>query len=159
MLNWRSKLTRNADPDKYVYSGYGIRFDSGSEFSLPDGSVSKNVIVFGVDMTLFVHIDNKNKDILILGKGPTQGLDDTTLATEAQYSINFSRSNKKFCLSLNYSGSNSLFVNATKTYQFKTKYSEIKKHPLCLGNISGYFSANNMKKTGLTLCVLFFCWL
>ena len=39
-------------------------------------------------MTLSVDIDNKEKDILILGKGPTQGLNDTT--TEAQYSINFS---------------------------------------------------------------------
>ena len=34
-------------------------------------------------------IDNKNKDILNLGKGPTQGLDNTTLTTEAEYSVNF----------------------------------------------------------------------
>ena len=51
-------------------------------------------------MTSSVHIDNKKKDILILGIGPTQGLDDTTLSAEAQYSIKFSRSNRKFCLSL-----------------------------------------------------------
>ena len=50
-----------------------------SEFSLPDGSVGKNVIVFGADMSSSVHIDKKKKDILILGKGPTKGLDDTTL--------------------------------------------------------------------------------
>ena len=50
-----------------------------SEFSLPDGSVGKNVIVFGADMSSSVHIDNKKKDILILDKGPTKGLDDTTL--------------------------------------------------------------------------------
>ena len=43
-----------------------------------------------------VHIDNKKIDILILGIGLTQGLDDT-LTGEAQCSINFSRSNKKFC--------------------------------------------------------------
>ena len=86
-------------------------------------------------------------DILILGTGPTQGLVDTTLRAEAQCSINFSRSNRKFCLSLQYNVSNSsLFVNATKIYQFKAKHSEIKKYPLCLGNISGDFSANNMKK-------------
>ena len=36
-----------------------------------------------------VYIDNKRKDILILGDGPTQGLDDTTLTAEAIYSINF----------------------------------------------------------------------
>ena len=42
-------------------------------------------------MSSSVHIDNKKKDILILGKGPTQGLDDSMLTAEAQYSINFSR--------------------------------------------------------------------
>ena len=62
-----------------------------------------------------MHINNKKKDVLFLVIGPTQGLDDTTLTAEAQYSINFSRSNRKFCLSLHYNGSNSfLFVNATK---------------------------------------------
>ena len=122
------KLTRNADPDKYKYSGYGIEFDSRSEFSLPNGSMGKKVIIFGVDMSSSVHIDNKKKDILILDKGPTQGLDDTTLTAEAHYSVNFSRSNKKFYLRLHYNGSNSfLFVNAANIYQFKAKDSEIKK--------------------------------
>ena len=46
-----------------------------------------------------------------------------------------------------------LFVNATKIYQFKAKDFEIKKQPLCLGNITGGFSANNAKKTGLNGCV------
>ena len=42
-----------------------------------------------------VHTDNKKKDILLLGKRPTQGLDDTTLTAEVEYSINFSRSNRQ----------------------------------------------------------------
>ena len=76
------------------------------------------------------------------------------LTAEAQYSIRFSRSNRKFCLSLHYNGSNGfLFVKATKIYQFKAKDSEIKKYPFSLENISGYFSANNVKKTGLNGCV------
>ena len=71
---------------------------------------------------------SSKKDILILGFGPAQGLDDTTLTVEAKYSINVSRSNRKFCLSLHYNGSNSfLFVNATNIYQLKAKDSEIKK--------------------------------
>ena len=75
--------------------------------------------------------------ILILADGPTRGLDYTTLTTEAIYSINFTQSNRKFCLSLNYNGSNSfLLVNTTKIYQFKAKDSEIKIYPLCLGNVS-----------------------
>ena len=42
-----------------------------------------------------------------------------------------------------------LFVNATKIYKFKANDSEIKKYPLCLGNISKDFTAINMKKSGL----------
>ena len=68
-------------------------------------------------MTLSVHIDNKNKDILILGKGPTQGLEDAILTAEAKYPINFTQSGKKIVLSLHCNGSNNfLFLNATKTY-------------------------------------------
>ena len=47
--------------------------------------MGKNVIIFGADMSSFVHIDNKKKDILILGFAPTQGLVYTTLKVEAQY--------------------------------------------------------------------------
>ena len=71
-----------------------------SEFSLSDDSVGKNVIIFGDDMSSSVHTDNKKKDTVIIGKGSTQGLDYITLTAEAQYSINFARSNRKFCLSV-----------------------------------------------------------
>ena len=94
------------------------------------------------------HIDNKGKDILILGKRLTQRLNDTTLTAEAEYSINFTRSQRKFCLSFHYNETNSFFfVNATKAYQFKAKDSEIKKYTLSLGYISKDFTANSMKKT------------
>ena len=106
------KLTNNSDSDKYKYSGYGIGFDSASEFLLIDGSMGKNVIIFGVYMSSSADIDNKGKNIF--GKGPTQGLDDTTLTAEAIYPINFTQPNKRFSLSPHYNGSNSfLFVNAT----------------------------------------------
>ena len=124
------ELTKNTDPDKYKYSGYA--FDLRSEFTLSDGSMGKNVITFGVDMSSSVHIDNKKKHIIIPGKDPTQGLDDTTVSAEVEYSIDFSRSNRKLCLSLHYNGSNSfLFVNATKIYQFKVNDSKIKNF-LCI---------------------------
>ena len=144
------KLTKNADLDKYKYIGYGIGFDSRSEFSLPDGSYGKNVIIFGADMSSSVHVDKKGKDILVLGKGPTQGLDDTTLTVETIYPINVIQSGKRFVLSLHYNGSNSfLFANATKVYQFKAKDSETKDYPLYLDNISKDLTINNMTKTGL----------
>ena len=139
------KLGKNTDPDKYKYSGYSRGCDSRSEFSLPHGGMGKNLIFFEVDMSSSLHIGNRKIDILI--PGPTQKLDDTTLTAEAQYSINFSRSIRTFCLSLHYNGSSSfLFVNATKIYQFKANDPEIKKYSLCLGNISKDFTVNNMKK-------------
>ena len=71
-------------------------------------------------MSSSVHIHNKKKNILIFGKGPTQGLDVTTLIAEAQNSINFSRSNKKFGLNVDYIGATVfLFINATKNISSK----------------------------------------
>ena len=60
--------------------------------------MGKNVIIFEGDMSSSVHIDNRKKDISIFGKGPTQRLDDTMLTAKAQYSVNFARPNRKFCL-------------------------------------------------------------
>ena len=122
------KLIKNADPDKYKYSGYGIGFDSRSQFSFTDGSMGKNVIIFGVDMSASVHFDNKGKYIFIPCEDSSQGLDNnTTLTAEAKYSINFTQSNRRFLLSLHYNGSDIfLFVNATKIYQLKAKDSEVK---------------------------------
>ena len=90
------------------------------------------------------------KDTLVLGKGPTQGLEHT-LTTEKIYSINFTVTKKKFCLSLHYNGANSyLFVNGTEILKFKAKDSEIVATPLSLGNISKDWSIDNMKRTGFT---------
>ena len=84
--------------------------------------MAQNVIIFRADIGSSVHIDNKNKDILIIGERPRQRLDDTTLTAEAKYPIKFIQPRKRFVLSLHYSGSNSfLFANATKRYQFKAK--------------------------------------
>ena len=72
-----AKLAKNADLDKYSYSSYGTGFDTRGYHSLLDGSVGKNAIIFGVDMSSFVHVDNKVKDFLLLGKGPKQWLNHT----------------------------------------------------------------------------------
>ena len=60
--------------------GYGTGFDRKSSFSFPGGGFGQNVIIFGVDMRSSAHVDNSKKDILILGKGPTQGLEHTLTA-------------------------------------------------------------------------------
>ena len=84
-------------------------------------------------MSSSVHVDNKGKNILILGIGPTQGLGEHSLTAEKMYSINFTVTKKKFCLSLHYNGANSyLFVNGTEIIKFKAKDSEIVAIPLNL---------------------------
>ena len=145
------RLTKNADNDKYQYSGYGIGFDRKGSFSFPGSGFGQNVIIFGVDMSSSVHVDNKGKDILILGKGPTQGLPEYSLTAEKIYSVNFTDHRKKCCLSLHYNGANSyLFANSTEIIKFKAKDSNIIATPLCLGNISKDWSVDNMKKIGFT---------
>ena len=130
------KLTKNTDIDKYVYSGYAIRLDRHGNFSFPGTGLGRNVIIFGVDMSSSTKIDNRKKDILILGKGPTQGLEHT-LSAQKIYSINFTEKDKILCLSLHYNKENSyLFVNGTEIIKFKSKDPEILPYSLCLANIS-----------------------
>ena len=96
------------------------------------------------------HVDNRGKDILILGTGPTQGSGEHSLTAEKMYSVNFTDQRKKCCLSLHYNGANSyLFVNSTKIIKFKAKDSNIIAIPLCLGNISKEWSVDNIKDAGL----------
>ena len=83
------KLTKKADLDKFNYGGYGIGFDSCSGLWFRDRSMRKNVILFDADMRSSLHIDNKNRNILILGEGPTQRLHNTKLTGEAKYLISF----------------------------------------------------------------------
>ena len=79
-------LTKNANIDKYGYSCYGIGFDRRGSFSFPSGRFGQNVLIFGVDMSFSAHIDNKKKDILVLGIGPTQGLEHTLTADKNVFS-------------------------------------------------------------------------
>ena len=123
------KLTKNADPDKYKYSSFGIGFGSCSESSFTDPSMGSNAVIFGADMSSSVHIDNKNEDILQI------------------YPINFTQPRKRF---LCYNGNNSsLFVNAAIIYQFKAKGSKIKYYALFAGNVLKDFAINNMNKIRL----------
>ena len=99
-------------------------------------------------MSSSTKIDNKNKRILILRKGPTQGLGEHSLCAEKMYLINFTKVNTKFCLSFHYNGANSyLFANGTELHKFTAKEFMIVPNNLCLGNVSKDFSASNMKKT------------
>ena len=83
--------------------------------------MGRNFIIFEADMTSSVHIDDKNK-ILIL----KEGLDNTALKAGVRY-LNFTKSGKRFVTNLHYNGSNRfLFVDSSKIYKFRAKDSKIK---------------------------------
>ena len=98
--------------------GFAFEFDARLQFLWrSDGSLDKNVIALGADMSSFVHVDNKIENILALREGPTKGWFGNTGTAEANYPINFTAPVKRFVLSLHYNGSNSfLFVNAVKVF-------------------------------------------
>ena len=92
--------------------------------------------------------NNKTRKIVVLGRDFIQGIDGKTVYAEKTYSINFSETGARFCLSLHYNKNNSyLFINGKEVIKFKAKDSEIVKDPLCSVNISEDFSESNMKKT------------
>ena len=68
------KLTKNADIDKYKYSGYGIGFNSRGTFAHSNGDYGVNLIIFGCNLKNSVHANNRKNNILILGKSLVQGL-------------------------------------------------------------------------------------
>ena len=115
-------MTKNVDTDKYKYQGHGIRFDSTGTLTHPNGRTGKNVIIFWVDMTNSKHGNSKTKDVLVLGRGLIQKIDDTTIYAEKMYSPNFTIANRTFCLSLHYKSDDSyLFVNGKEVINFKAK--------------------------------------
>ena len=132
-----TKPGHTTDTDKYIYSGNGLGFDSRVQFTHPQGAVARNVIMFGVNSSKSVHATNKTQNILILGHGLTQKVNNTTIYAEKMYSPNFIAENKIFCLSLHYNGNKSyLFVNGKKATKFKAKKYETKANQLTLGSIS-----------------------
>ena len=125
------------DTDKYIYLVHGLGFDSRGQFTHHHGGMARNILIFGVNLSNSVHATNKTQNILILGHGLTQKVNNTTIYAEKMYSPNFSAENEIFCLSLHYNGDNSyLFVNGKEVTKFKAKKSEIKANQLILGSIS-----------------------
>ena len=89
------KLTKNSDIDKYGYARYRTGFDSKGTFLHPSGTTGVNEMIFGAVFSSSAHANNKRKNILIIGKVPTQGLEDATLYAEKIYSVNFTPTAKK----------------------------------------------------------------
>ena len=68
-----TNLVKDNDNEKYVYGGYGIAFDEEGSWSLNNDS-ARNVIILWIDNSSSSHTDNQKNDFLVLGKGPTLGI-------------------------------------------------------------------------------------
>ena len=86
------QITKNADNSKNNYKGYGICFDERSEFghAITEGGFahttdSRNVLIFGADMSFSVHATNRANHIYLMGTGLTQGINDTTILLQKLY--------------------------------------------------------------------------
>ena len=76
--------------------------------------------MFGVDNSLLSHADNCKNNVLVLGEGPTYGINGSYGATKKKCSINFSKTNTKFCLRLHCNGDDScLFIDGPEIFKFK----------------------------------------
>ena len=133
-----------------MYRGYGLAFDGNGEWSF-DNDFARNNIIFGVDNSSSCHADNLKNNFSILGGGDTFGINGSFGAPEKRISINFSKANRKFCLSLHYNVDNSyLFVNWKEIFKFKADNKNVNFPTwFCLGSIFDGFSATESRKVRL----------
>ena len=151
------RITKNADYSKDNYTGYGLCFEEGGEFShtVRQGNFDRttyatNVIIFGVDMGSSIHATNRANNIYVMRKEFIQGINDTTIYAEKLFHNNFTELGEKFVLSLHYNGDNSyLFANGRQELKFKAKDDQIINEKLCIGNLSSEWTTSESEKTGL----------
>ena len=132
-----TNTVKNSDKEKYVYSGYGIIFNSADWGNFGDDT-ARNVIIFGVDSSSSSHVDNRKNNFLTLGFSPTFGINGSFGSPEKKISINFTKANTKLCLSLHHNADNSyLFVNGNEIFKFKANNKNVNfPTQYCFGNIS-----------------------
>ena len=145
-----SNIVKNSDKENYVYSGYGITFDSTSSWYF-DNDFARNGIIFGVDNSpSSSHSDNRNNNFLILGESPTYGINGS-FESPGKKIINFTIANTKFCLSLHCNTDNSyLFGNGKEIFKFKADNESVNfSTRFCLGSISDGFSNTESREVSL----------
>ena len=130
-----------------MYSGYRITFDSAGSWSF-DNDFARYFIIFGVDNSWSSHSDNCKNNFLILGEGPTYGVNGNFGSPDKTFSINFTKANTKFSLSLHYHADNSyLFVNGKKIFKFKADSKTVNSlTQFSLGSIYNGFSAHESRE-------------
>ena len=132
------KLTKNAEPDKYNYSGYCSVFNSRESFLLSNGSdFGKNVIIFGDDMSSWGYVLIIKRKIFWFLVKAQQMVQMILRWLQGDNILKILLSNRKKSLRLHYNEMTSyIFFNDVDLYKFEAKDSEINSAPLCLSNAS-----------------------
>ena len=138
------QITKDAtDNTKNNYKGYDICFDERSEFghTITEGgraytTDTRNILIFGADMSFSVHATNRANNMYLMGTGLTQGINDTTIYAEKNFHIIFT--------DFGY-----LFVNGRQELKFKAKTDQLVKEKLCIGNLSDQWTTSESEKTGV----------
>ena len=114
-------LVRNSIKRKFTFNSQGIALDWEGSRSFSN-NFARNVVIFCVDNSSSSQTNNQKKIFLESGDGPTQANNDFFGSAEKQISINFSKANTIFCVSLQYIADESyLHVNKIRICKFKTK--------------------------------------
>ena len=139
-----TSTVKNSDKEKYMNSSYGKTFDSAGSWS-SDNDTTRNTIIFGVDGSSSSHADNRKNIFLVLGGGPTFGINRIFGSPEERYY--FSKANTKFCSSLHHNSYNRhLFVNGKEFFKSKTDNQNVNfPTQFCLESLSNGFSATEYK--------------
>ena len=144
-----TNIVEKSDKEKYVYSGYGITFDSAGSWSFGNGT-ARNFIVFDVDNSSSSHVDNHKNNFLILVLGSTYGINGSFGSPQKIFSINFTKEINfpwvyiimliiVICL---LKKKETIKLQAdNKNVNFLTRF--------CLGNISDWFSAAKSREVSL----------
>ena len=145
-----TNIVKNSDKEKYMYSDYRMVFDSAGSWSFNNDS-ARNVVISGVDNSSSSHADNRMNEFLVLSEGPTSGNNGSFGSAEKKFSINFSKADKKFGLSLHYNDDSSyLFINRKEIFKFKANNKNLNfPTQFCLGSICNGFSAAESREVFL----------
>ena len=131
-------------------NGRGIAFDSGGTWTHNDGTTARNVLIFGTDNSKSRFDDNKKATFTTLGEGPIRDINNKNVNSEAMFKLNFTKSDKKFVLSIHYNGTNSyLYVNGKQIYKFSALRNPTTGVSLALGLISETFPDKEKKEVAL----------
>ena len=126
-----------------MYSGYRITFHNAGSWNFDNDDTAS------VDSSSF-HADNRMNDFVVLGEGTIFGIKGSCGSPEKNFSIDFSKVNTKFYLSLHYNANSYLFVNGKEILKFKGDNKNV-NYPtqICLGSISNGFSATESREISL----------